>query len=85
ASLESDRAEIEAHELRTNIAVTVISSGGQTPAQMAAQQALAARSERVRHIVAARSGHWIQFDEPELVVAAVRQLVTLQLPNSSTP
>lgn len=84
ASLERDRAEIEAHELRTDMAVTVISSGGQTPAQMAAQQALAARSERVRHIVAARSGHWIQFDEPELVVAAVRQLVTLQLLNSPT-
>ena len=80
ASLERDRAEIEAAELRTNIAVTIISSGGQTPAQMAAQRALAARSESVRHIVAARSGHWIQFDEPEIVVAAVRQLVSSPTP-----
>ena len=27
-----------------------------------------------RHIVAAKSGHWIQLDEPELVAQAVRDL-----------
>jgi pimeloyl-ACP methyl ester carboxylesterase len=30
----------------------------------------------LRHRVAERSGHWIHLDEPELVVAAVRDLVT---------
>jgi pimeloyl-ACP methyl ester carboxylesterase len=36
---------------------------------------LARLSSKGRHIVASRSGHWIQFDEPELVVTAVREVV----------
>jgi len=28
-----------------------------------------------RHVVAAQSGHWIQFDEPDLVVAIIRETV----------
>jgi hypothetical protein len=35
---------------------------------------LAERSASGRHLVAVRSAHWIQFDEPELVVDAVRAL-----------
>jgi hypothetical protein len=26
-------------------------------------------------VIAARSAHWVQFDEPELIVALVRELV----------
>jgi hypothetical protein len=26
-------------------------------------------------VIATRSGHWIQFDEPELIVAAVQDLI----------
>jgi pimeloyl-ACP methyl ester carboxylesterase len=55
--------------------VVVISSGDHPPAQIAAHRALAERSARGRHVIAARSTHWVQFDEPELVVAAVRDLV----------
>jgi pimeloyl-ACP methyl ester carboxylesterase len=33
-------------------------------------------STETTHIVAGNSGHWIQLDEPELVVDAVRELVT---------
>jgi pimeloyl-ACP methyl ester carboxylesterase len=32
-------------------------------------------STETTHIVAENSGHWIQLDEPELVVDAVRDLV----------
>lgn len=57
------------------VPVIVISSGNQPPAQIAAHRMLAERSADGRHVVAARSAHWIQFDEPELVVALVRELV----------
>ncbi len=39
------------------------------------QDALARRSARGRHIVAKQSGHWIPLDEPETVVAAIREVV----------
>ena len=35
-----------------------------------------ARSTNITYIVAENSGHWIQLDEPELVVSAVRDMVT---------
>jgi hypothetical protein len=39
--------------------------------------AIAARSRRGRSIVAASSGHHVQLDEPELVISAIRDVVTL--------
>jgi pimeloyl-ACP methyl ester carboxylesterase len=38
------------------------------------QEALARSSTRGRHLVASRSGHWIPLDQPELVVAAIRDV-----------
>jgi pimeloyl-ACP methyl ester carboxylesterase len=58
-----------------NVPVVVISSGNQPPEQIAAHRMLAERSADGRHVVAARSAHWVQFDEPELVVALVKELV----------
>ena len=57
------------------IPVTVISSGDQPPEQIAAHRLLAERSANGRHVIAARSAHWVQFDEPELIVALVKELV----------
>ena len=58
-----------------DIPVVVISSGNQPPAQIAAHRMLAERSADSRHVVASRSAHWVQFDEPELIVTVVRELV----------
>jgi hypothetical protein len=57
------------------IPVVVISSGNQPPEQIAAHRLLADRSAHGRHVIAARSAHWVQFDEPDLVVGVVRELV----------
>ena len=57
------------------IPVVVISSGNQPPDQIAAHRALAERSADGRHVIAARSAHWVQFDEPALVVTLVRELI----------
>jgi pimeloyl-ACP methyl ester carboxylesterase len=57
------------------IPVIVISSGDQPPEQITAHRLLAERSANGRHVIAARSAHWVQFDQPELVVSLVRKLV----------
>ena len=38
-------------------------------------EVLAHLSSRGRHTVACKSGHWIQLDEPELVVESIREMV----------
>jgi hypothetical protein len=58
--------------------VIVISSGDQPPEQIAAHRMLAERSANGRHVIAARSTHWVQFDEPAQVVSLVRELVNEQ-------
>ncbi len=58
-----------------NIPVVVISSGNHPPEQIAAHRMLAERSADGHHVVATRSAHWVQFDEPELVVGLVKELV----------
>jgi pimeloyl-ACP methyl ester carboxylesterase len=57
------------------IPVTVISSGDQPPEQIAAHRRMAECSDRGRHVTATRSGHWILFDEPDLIVDAIRDAV----------
>ena len=56
----------------------VISSGNNPQEQIDEHRALASRSSAARHLIASRSTHWVQFDEPELIVDAVRELVRKQ-------
>lgn len=58
-----------------DLPLVVISSGELPPDQMREQRDLARLSSRGQHIVAERSGHWIQFDQPELVVGAIRDVL----------
>jgi len=58
-----------------DVPLVVISSGDQTAGGIAAHRAMARLSSRGRHVVSAKSGHWVQFDDPELVVEMVRQVV----------
>jgi pimeloyl-ACP methyl ester carboxylesterase len=53
----------------------VISSRDQPHEQIAAHRLLAEGSLHGRHVIAARSGHWVVFDEPELVTTVIRELV----------
>lgn len=65
-----------------NIPLIVISraardpaSGSATPPEwLAAQDRLVALSMNSRHIAAEKSGHMIQFDQPQVIVDAIRQL-----------
>jgi pimeloyl-ACP methyl ester carboxylesterase len=73
--LEREAASIANAIPPPEIPVVVLSSGTQPPEQLAAHLALAQGSAHGRHVIASRSTHWVQFDEPELIVAAVRELV----------
>jgi hypothetical protein len=73
--LENETTTIAAAAPPPEIPVIVISGAQQRASEVAAHQRLAAASPRGRHLMAARSGHWIPFDEPEVIVDAVRSLV----------
>ena len=73
--LERDGAVIARIATPAEIPTIVISSGQQPPDQIEMQRQLANASHAGRHIIAARSSHWVQFDEPGLIVEAIRTLV----------
>ena len=62
----------------------MVSSSNQPPEQLAAHRVLTEGSRGSRHVIAARSGHWIQFDQPELIIAIIRELVEKAREDSST-
>jgi pimeloyl-ACP methyl ester carboxylesterase len=78
AALERDAADIARIETPASIPTIVISSGNQPQAQIDAHRQLAEASRGGRHVIAARSTHWVQFDEPELIIEAIRDLVQRQ-------
>jgi pimeloyl-ACP methyl ester carboxylesterase len=57
------------------VPLVVISSGQLSAEQIDEHRELARLSSSGRHLVAEHSGHWIQFDQPQLVVAAIRGIV----------
>jgi pimeloyl-ACP methyl ester carboxylesterase len=75
AALEETAAAVAALRALPDAPLVIISSGTQPADVIAKHRTLADRSSRGRHIVATGSGHWIQFDEPELVVNVIRELV----------
>jgi pimeloyl-ACP methyl ester carboxylesterase len=74
-ALEREGASLLTAPPHASIPVVVISSRGQPAEEVAAHRQLANSSMSGRHVIAAQSGHWIQFDEPELIVDAVKELV----------
>jgi pimeloyl-ACP methyl ester carboxylesterase len=72
--------EADACSIPSHIPVTVISGIHQPPEILACHAAIAQRSLQGKHITASRSAHWVQFDEPELIVEAVREIANKGLP-----
>lgn len=73
-ALPSCAAEVANCEIPENIPVIVISGNHQPPARLGEHAAIAKHSSNGNHIIAEKSGHWIQFDEPELILNAVRHI-----------
>jgi pimeloyl-ACP methyl ester carboxylesterase len=74
-SLPASAAEADALVEPGNLPVIVLSAANATAEQLKERDALAGRSPHGQHIIAAKSGHWIQLDEPHLVVQAIREMV----------
>jgi pimeloyl-ACP methyl ester carboxylesterase len=75
SALERDTSAIAATTLPSDVPVVVISSGDQPAEQVALHRTLAENSISGRHLIAERSRHWIQFDQPDLIVDVIRELV----------
>ncbi|HXW63294.1 MAG TPA: alpha/beta hydrolase [Candidatus Acidoferrales bacterium] len=70
---ESAGQVVAAGPLETRL--TVISAANLPSRRLAEHRAVAAQSSEGHHILAKRSGHWITEDQPELVVAAILEIV----------
>jgi pimeloyl-ACP methyl ester carboxylesterase len=57
-----------------HIPITIISASNSTAAQLAERDAIAHHSLHGKHIIATKSGHWVHFDEPDLVLQAIREM-----------
>jgi pimeloyl-ACP methyl ester carboxylesterase len=58
-----------------DLPIVVVSSGRLPRERIEEHRRLAALSSSGRHVIAEQSGHWIQFDQPDLVVRTIAQVV----------
>jgi pimeloyl-ACP methyl ester carboxylesterase len=58
-----------------DIPLVVLSAGNTNGRRLEAHEELARLSRRGTHVVVRTAGHWIHLDEPEAVVAAIREVV----------
>ena len=79
AVLEETTAAVDRVISLADLPLVVITSGDQSPDTLEQHRRLAQRSSRGRHMVATNSGHWIQFDEPDLVVTVIRDMLRRDL------
>ena len=74
-ALPGSAAACQTHCDLGDMPITVLSGANSAADRTAEHQAMADRSSRGKLRVAQKSGHWIQLDEPDLVVEAVREIV----------
>jgi pimeloyl-ACP methyl ester carboxylesterase len=58
-----------------DIPLVVLSAGHHPAAVLAEHREIARLSPLGRHLVAPESGHWVQLDQPDLVVSAIRDVI----------
>ncbi len=75
ASLAESAAQVAATDSYGEIPLIVLSAGNSTPARLTDRVALAQLSSRGTHTIAPGSGHWIQLEQPEHVIDAIRTVV----------
>ena len=75
-SISESAAAVPVDQDFGDVPVLVVSGERNSDAgQLARQARLAARSTRGRHVIAEGSGHWIPLDRPDVVIAAIREVV----------
>jgi pimeloyl-ACP methyl ester carboxylesterase len=68
--------ELQGTNFPAQIPVTVLSGAHQPQVRLDEHAAIAGHSWRGRHIIAEKSRHWVHLDQPELLVEAVREILT---------
>ncbi len=58
-----------------DLPITILSASNSTAAQLAERDALVRNSRKGKHVMASKSGHWIHFDDPELVIESIREMI----------
>jgi pimeloyl-ACP methyl ester carboxylesterase len=74
-TLPTCAAEVSGCDIPAQIPVTVISGAHQPDIRMVEHKALAAHSQRGRHMIADKSAHWVHLDQPGLIVEAARDML----------
>ena len=59
------------------IPVSILSAANSTSSQLADRDLIARRAPRGKHILVKNSGHWIHLDQPQAVIAAIREIVEI--------
>ena len=76
-SLPQSAAQVAATGDYGDIPLVVLSASSSSPSDIKGHEALAHLSSQGKHVVASKSGHWIQLDEPDLVIESIREVVEL--------
>ena len=74
-ALPQSAAQVAATGDYSDIPLVVLSASSSSPSQMKGHEDLVHLSSQGKHIVASKSGHWIQLDEPDLVIESIREVV----------
>jgi pimeloyl-ACP methyl ester carboxylesterase len=75
AALPASAAAASEMRVPTGIPVAIVSAGNATPEELLERDAWAERSEHGSHTQVPGTGHWLQWERPELVIAAVRKMI----------
>jgi pimeloyl-ACP methyl ester carboxylesterase len=74
-ALPQSAAQVAAAGDYGDIPLVVLSASSSSPSQMKGHEALAHLSSQGKHVVASKTGHWIQLDEPDLLIESIRKVV----------
>ena len=75
-TLPATAIEAAGYQFPPHIPTTVISGAHQPAVRMAEHRAVAGHAVQGKHFIAENSAHWIHLDQPELIVAAFRAMVS---------
>lgn len=70
-------AEVDPAPRFADLPLVTISATDASARRRQLQEALAGRSMTGRHVIASNSGHWIPLDEPDTIVQAIKDVVSM--------
>jgi hypothetical protein len=74
-ALPQSAAQVAATGDYGDIPLVVLSANSSSPSRMKEHESLAHLSSQGKHVAASKGVHWIQLDEPDLVIESIREVV----------